>query len=274
MRPVQTVDLGTGRSICQTMLPVSWNEIVLPRQSARVRRVYWLSNQEALCTGWFLTNAGASDHWWRLNYQTGKILAQGISRSIPERGVYFELEPNHVILNALGEVTEDGDDLFLVAGGGKGDPPTVAGRIDLRTFEATDLGRIDRPANGSFGLVPGGKHFHLGLNIYNRRSLRLVAAKDFRHDEVEIGLVTFSADGGRYAAALWRLREHKTPQHFVFVHETLTNRLLAAFTPSAAVVHLRLSPDGTRLAIADNQGTVELRSVSADPSAPTESAGE
>jgi WD40 repeat protein len=264
-RPVQVVDLSTGQSICEATLPFSWNDSVLPRQSARVSRVYWLSHQEALCVGWFLDRAGASHHWWRFNYQTGKILGQGMPRAIQQQGVYFELEPNDVILNGWGEVDENGDRLFLVAGGGKGGPPTVAGRIDLRTFQATDLGKIDRPANGSFGLVPGGKYFHLGLHIYNRRSLRLVAAKEFPGDDVGVGLVTFSPDGGRYAAALSRWREPTASRPVVLVHETLTNRLLAAFTLSAAAVQLQFSPDGTQLAIADDRGTLKLRSISTDP---------
>ena len=93
---------------------------------------------------------------------------------------------------------------FLVGGGGKGSPPDVAGQIQLETFQFSDLGRIDCPANGPFGLVPGGKYFHLGLHIYDRRSLNLVAAKDFPGDRTTIRTVTFSPDGSRYAASLWQ----------------------------------------------------------------------
>ena len=125
-----------------------------------------------------------SEDWWRLNYQTGELIDYGNPRSILLRGVRHDLDSEIGMTRKCdGEVTEDGKHLFLVGGGGKGSPPYVAGEIHLETFQITDLGRIDRPANGPFGLVPGGKYFHLGLHIYDRRSLNLVAAKDFPGDQ-------------------------------------------------------------------------------------------
>jgi WD40 repeat protein len=166
----------------------------------------------------------------------------------------------------MGEVTEDGSHLFVVGGGGKGSPPDVAGLIDVRTFQTTDLGSIDCPVNGPFGLVPGGKYFHLGLHIYDRRSLNLVTAKDFADDRAEIGVVTFSPDGSRYAASLWQHGLEEQPRAVVLVHETLTARILTAFMPSTGVALLRFSQDGTRLAVAYDDGTLELRSVPAGQS--------
>ena len=108
----------------------------------------------------------------------------------------------------------------------------MAGQIDLETLQTTDLGRIDRPANGPFGLVPGGKYFHLGLHIYDRRSLNLVAAKDFPGDRVTIGTMTFSPDGSRYAASLWQHNLGEQPRAAVLVHETLTESHLGGILAS------------------------------------------
>jgi hypothetical protein len=160
-------------------------------------------------------------------------------------------------------VTEDGTQLFFVHGGGKGAPPNEAGQIDLRTFRATDLGKIDRPVNGDFGLVPGGKYFHLGVHIYDRRSLNLVAAKVFRDETVETGLVTFSQDGSRYAAALRHGRGEEAG-YTILVHETLTSRFVTAFTHSTGVQVFRFSQDGTQLAITYIDGTLELRTLPAN----------
>jgi len=267
-RPILVVDLDTGKSICLATLPLTWKNPGPSSPLAHASRVYWISDQEVLCTGWFLNrSAGVSYHWWRLNYQTGEILADGNPRSIPLQGAHYDLEPQIRIVGGKGEVTEDGGHLFVVGGGGKGSPPDVAGQIHLRTFETTDLGRIDRPINGPFGLVPGGKYFHLGLHIYDRRSLNLVAAKNFPDDRAEIGAVTFSPDGSRYAASLWQHGLKEQPRAAVLVHETLTTRILTAFTPSTGVALLRFSQDGTRLAVAYDDGTLELRSVPASQTA-------
>ena len=164
-------------------------------------------------------------------------------------------------------MTEDGKHLFVIGGGGKGSPPDVAGQIDLETFQTTDLGRIDRPADGPFGLVPGGKYFHLGLHVYDRRSLNLVAAKDFPRDRVTIGTMTFSPDGSRYAASLWQHNLGEQPRAAVLVHATLTSRILAAFLPPTGVALLRFSQDGSQLAVAYDDGTLELRTVPSGKSA-------
>ena len=97
-----------------------------------------------------------SEDWWRLNYQTGELIDYGDPRSNLLRGVRHDLEHYRRIIGSDGEVTEDGKHLFLVGGGGKGSPPDVAGQLQLETFQFSDLGRIDCPANGPFGLVPGG----------------------------------------------------------------------------------------------------------------------
>jgi hypothetical protein len=262
---VQVVDLDTGESICQASLPLPWK---VTRARAHARNVHWLSDPEVVYTGRLPGYSGrVSEDWWRLNYQTGEVIDYGDLRSNLLRGVGHDLELNMGIFGSDGEVTEDGKHLFLVGGGGKGSPPSVAGQIHLETFQTSDLRSIDPPVNGPFGLVPGGKYFHMGLHIYDRQSLNLVAAKDFPVDDITIRTVTFSPDGSRYAASLWQHNRGEQPRAAVLVHETLTSRILLAFLPPTGVAHLRFSQDGARLAGAYDDGTLELRTVPAGQSA-------
>lgn len=146
--PLQVVDLDTGTSVCEVKLALSWRELDLDSPMARGQRVYWLNDQEILCTGGFFNqNRGASHHWWRFDGRTGKLPVEGDPRSIPSQEVSVGLWPDSVITNGKGTVTEDGTETFLIGGSGKGSPPSVAGRIDLRTLRVTDLGKNDRPVN-------------------------------------------------------------------------------------------------------------------------------
>lgn len=266
-RPVQFVDLDTGEAICEATLPFTWkvpgSRSLLPPASS----VRWLADPEILLsTGWYpSSHTGVSENWWRLNYRTGEMIGDDNPRSFPPEGAHDELKPWMTSFTTDGEVTEDGKHLFVVGGGGKGLPPDMAGQIDLATFRTTDLGTIDDPSNGPFGLVPGGKYFHLGLHIYHRRTLNLVAVKDFSDGTAMVGAVTFSPDGSRYAAELL-LRPFDEPRA-VLVHETLTQRILSAFAPPSDVALLRFSQDGTKLAVAYADGVLELRTVPSGESA-------
>jgi hypothetical protein len=267
---VQVVDLDTGESICQASLPLPWEVRRAWGPLAHARNVHWLSDPAVVYTGRLPGYHGrVSEDWWRLNYQTGEVIDYGDLRSNLLRGVRHDLELNMGVLGSDGEVTEDGKHLFLIGGGGKGSPPSVAGQIHLKTFQSSDLGSIDRPVDGPFGLVPGGKNFHMGLHIYDRRSLNLVAAKDFRGDRTTIKTVTFSPDGSRYAASLWQHNLGEEPRTAVLVHETLRRRILGAFLPPTGAALLRFSQDGTQLAVAYDDGTLELRTVpSGQPTRP------
>jgi hypothetical protein len=267
---VQVVDLDTGESICQASLPLPWEVTRAWGRLAHARNVQWLSDPAVVYAGRLPGYRGrVSEDWWRLNYQTGEVIDYGDPRSNLLRGVRHDLELNMGIMGSDGEVTEDGKHLFLIGGGGKESPPSVAGQIHLETFQTSDLGEIDGPVNGPFGLVPGGKYFHMGLHIYDRRSLNLIVAKDFPGDDTTIRTVTFSPDGSRYAASLWQHKLREQPRTVVLAHETLTRRILMAFSPPTGVSLLRFSQDGTRLAIAYDDGTLELRTVpSGQPARP------
>lgn len=265
---VQVVDLDTGESNCQAGLPLPW-EVRGWGRLAYARNIHWLSGPEIMYTGRIPGHRAVSEDWWRLNYQTGEVIDYGHPRSILLRGVRHNLERMMGVLGSDVEVTEDGKHLFLIGGGGKGSPPSRAGQIYLETFQTRDLGRIDRPVNGPFGLVPGGKYFHLSLHIYDRRSLNLVAAKDFPGDDTTIRTVSFSPDGSRYAASLRQHKRGEEPRTAVLVHETLTSRILGAFLPPTGAALLRFSQDGTQLAVAYDDGTLELRKLpSGQPARP------
>lgn len=251
--PVRIVNLDTGQTCCEAPLPLASHGSDASRYGAAILRwVYWLGDQEALCIGYFDESGGERrDHWWRFNCRTGRILREG----------RLDADQRNALPTRLGAVTEDGIHSFFVFGGGKGSPPFRAGRVDLKTFRTTELGRIDRPVNGQFGLIPGGRYFHLGVNVYDRQTLDLVAAKELPPQEGQIGLVALSPDGSRYAASLSDLRPGAEQTAHVYIAETLTNHVLLAFTPLDHVQRFRFSPNGRQLAIAYGDGTLECRSV-------------
>jgi WD40 repeat protein len=265
-KPIQVIDLDTGKTLCEVALPLTWSGVgVTEDRAAGVRRVHWLNDQEVLCSGYFIdSGTGARDHWWRFNYRTGQVLKEGA----------IDIETQNAFLNGLGELTEDGRRLLVVHGQGKGSWGTLKGEwIDTITLMSQKFGeaKVDREPNGDFGLVPGGKHFHIGTHVFDRQTLKLVAAKDFPRDR--LGTMAFSPDGSRYAAAIVKMRavdewpgidEWSWYQRYptlVRVQETLTGRTLLAFSPSAAVWRLAFSADGKRVATANDDGTIEVRDV-------------
>ena len=246
-------------------------------------RVYWLNDETALCTGWSIeSRVGATWHWWRFNCRTGKVL----------NGGSIDTRTQNSLLNSLGELTEDGKHLLVIHGSAMGGwGRTVRGElVDTATLRSRSLGQeeLDREPTGDFGLVPGGKYFHIGSHIFDRRTLKRVAAKDFPRDR--LCKVAFSPDGSRYAAVVSKVRGAKVwpgvdtwPSNrqypvIVRVHETLTGRILLAFSPpppasqlayafAAVGSQIAFSPDGQRLATVNDDGSIEVRSV---PSARSE----
>jgi WD40 repeat protein len=121
------------------------------------------------------------------------------------------------------------------------------------------------------GLVPGGRYFHLGTQIYDRQTLKPVAAREFPH--MDVTGMTFSGTGDRYAVVMWKSRDeddHDWWRHrdankesLVRVHETLNGNTLLALSPTHAARSMRFSSDGKRLAIACDDGTIEIRDLPA-----------
>jgi WD40 repeat protein len=264
--PIEVIDVETGKALCEVKLPVMWDHFAASNYHlASAGKTYWLNDQEALCTGVFLRdNTGRGFNWWRFNYRTGTVVDEGSGNNDMQNSVWFRTP----------ELMEDGKHLFLVDGRGKGTWGTLKGEsIDTATMilQTLDEVKVDREPNGDFGLVPGGKYFHIGSHIFDRQTLKLVAARDFpRYD---LKKIAFSPDGARYAAVLTKSPSHnewygidawswyaKYPS-VVRVHETLSGKTLLAYSPSAAVYQLAFSPDGQRLATANADGAIEVRDI-------------
>jgi WD40 repeat protein len=263
-QPLQVIDVETGKALCEVALPVTWSGVgETENKAASARRVHWLKDEEVLCTGYFIDNAGAHDHWWRFNYRTGQVLKDGA----------IDVETQNALSNGLGELTEDGGHLLAIHGLHKGWGTLRGELIDTTTLRSRTFGenRVERQPNGDFGLVPGGKYFHIGSCIFDRQTLKLVAARDFPRDT--LGTIAFSPDGSRYAAAITKMRGvdewpgidewswYRRYPTLVRVQETLSGRTLLAFSPSAAVWRIAFSADGQRVATANDDGTIEVWDV-------------
>ena len=122
------------------------------------------------------------------------------------------------------------------------------------------------------GLVPGGKHFYVAdpnVYIFDRRTCRRVAERIFKGTDL-LGL-SFSGDGSRYAVVTGarvyvtrRLgRLDPGTRSIVRVHDTLSGRTLFAFPASTRWASVKLSPDGRRLAVINDDGTIELHHLPA-----------
>ncbi|HEV3301261.1 MAG TPA: WD40 repeat domain-containing protein [Planctomycetaceae bacterium] len=240
--PSKVIDLETGAVLCAVPLETNWNEYMT--------RLFWLNDSEALSTG--------DGHWRRFNYRTGQILGNGT----------VDIEKNNSLWNGRGEATEDGSRLFYAHDGGKRTPPWVAEETVLPALALRKLGKIDTKGNpdGPFGLVPGGKYFHIGMQIFDRHSLKRVATKELAGRGLHA--MSFSADGHRYAAAVSKARQSsegpvqvpgsEKTQGLVRVQETLTGRTLLAIPYSNYIEFSGLSPDGRCLAVAQSNGTIQM----------------
>ena len=179
--PSLVVDLDSGRAVCEVSPALNWDQYMT--------RLFWINDTEVLAIG--------DGHWWRVNYRTGKGIAKGT----------IDIEKQNPLYNGRGELTEDGKKLLDMHNGGKCTPPWTVDVTDVATLRCSTLGEVktEHWPEGPCGLVPGGKYFHLGTQIYDRQSLKPVAAREFPH--MEITAIVFSADGSRYAAVMWKARE-------------------------------------------------------------------
>jgi WD40 repeat protein len=253
--PGQIVDLEMGIVLCKVSLPVN-PEFDFPWAASwdgGAQRLFWLNDSEAF--------AISSGRWRRFNYHTGKILSDG----------NLDIDKNNSLYNCAGEPVENGKRLFSAHDGGKRTPPWKAEETVLPGFELKELGTIDTKGfpEGPFGLVPGDKYFHIGAQIFDLRSLKRVAAKEFFKRDVD--QMTFSADGSRYCAVVsekfdWNEWPHRVPRTFKMkrllrVQESLSGRTLLAITLEDHVRFSRLSSDGRRLAAAISDGSIQVWKV-------------
>lgn len=246
-QPTQVLDLETGAIVSEVPpLSPSW-EGPMSFASWRdgVTRFFWLKEPEAMLV--------SDGHFRRFNYLTGEVLTEG----------KVDIDKNNSLFNTLGEPTEDGTRLFNAHDGGKRTPPWTADETLLPSLEFKRLGTVDTVGNptGPFGLVPGGKYFYIAGQIFDRRSLKRVAFKDFGEDS--LSELSFDAEGSRYVTVVterraWDDSTSAKRRALLRVHETLTGRTLLAVPLSQHVVLSRLAPDGRQLAVALADGTIEV----------------
>jgi WD40 repeat protein len=146
--------------------------------------------------------------------------------------------------------------------------------VDILTGKARSLGKKDLPrlTGNRGGLVPGGRWFYVtdpDLYLLDRKTLEVTAEKHFRG--VDLLDLVFSGDGGRYAVVTGgriyvdrdlRRLDPQT-QSLVRVHETAGGKTLAAFPAATRWARCRLSPDGKRLVVINDDDTLESWDLSA-----------
>jgi hypothetical protein len=148
----------------------------------------------------------------------------------------------------------------------------------LKPFRHQEIMPEDHP-NGEPGLVPGGRYFHLGTQIYERKTFKLVSEQRFLG--LQVAAIAFTTDGSRYAAVVDGLVYVDGPwdsnrQSLACICDTATGGILQAWPvskrsgewrpsgidasarPSDSYHFLRFSLDGRRLAIVNVDGTIEM----------------
>jgi hypothetical protein len=236
--PASIMDADTGEVVCRPELPMG-----------RFRTaIHWLNDHEAL--------VATETRLCRFDYMKGVVVK--------------EISIDHTGLGSgLGELTEDGQSILIIEGGGRM-PHLELESVDIRTGESTETGegRLPRFTGNARGLIPGGKFFYIGdpgMYIFGRATLELIAQKEFR--DLDLLQISFSPDGRRFAVVTGgrifiddELRKwDPETKSIVRVHDTATMRTLYAFPASTRwVSELVFSPDGTHLALANGDGSLEV----------------
>jgi WD40 repeat protein len=230
----KAVDCQTGAVLCTVPISVEW----------RYAQVHWLSDREILCCG----NSIDDGRWYRCDYYTGKILAEGKIGSF----------------KGGGELSEDAKSLWSVS--------VMKGmwghvdRSDLETMTTNELDGFTPKVWGQnqFQLIPGGKQFLFDGQIYDRKSLRWIGGKNFGRDDLLNQAV--SPDGSRFAvvtgARIYIDNEFnewdRQTRSMVRVHELPSCKTIAAFPSDTRWVRsLTFSSDGRRLALVTGDNTIE-----------------
>ena len=240
--PVKVVNADTGECVAEVKLPpVFWRGR---------HNIQWLGTSEALLL--------ADGAWHRFNYLTGTMLD---TRAI-------DIERQNALYNCRGLATEDAKSLFVIDGGGKSSSIEVQ-IVDISTRTTKPVGKTNLPRGShSGGLVPDNKHFYMtgeGIYIFERATLKLAASNELKDRNVLA--VAFNAVGSRYAVVTGGLPRSgsdltaRNPQTetAVRIYETFSGKMLFAFPVATRWVRdVKLSPTGDRLAIARDDGVIDV----------------
>jgi WD40 repeat protein len=175
------------------------------------------------------------------------------------------------------ELAADGKSVYWMHAYGERRSICEARSVDLKTGQMRKIANVVMDHHMSLGgLVPGGKCICLAdphVYLLDRQTLRVVAHREFR--KADLFGISFTADGSRYAIVTGgrifidldeRLRlskwDPKTPS-LVRIHETLSGKTVGAFRASTRWIKIQFAPDGQRLAVINDDDTIEVWDLSA-----------
>jgi WD40 repeat protein len=189
----------------------------------------------------------------RIDCMDGKVLQASTNSKAGSRGV----------------ISEDGRSIFVIDGGVRTDG-LKGNRIDVETGLSSLVGEatLDRPMGNRCGLVPGGRACYVGnpgLHFFDQQTMKPLFSRSFKG--LYMHELAFDPGGSRYALVTevpyftddgFRKWDPATPNR-VRVYDVATGRIRVAFPASTRwTMHLKFSPDGKRLAVANDDGTIEL----------------
>jgi hypothetical protein len=234
---VVVTDADTGKPTCSL-------ELAAPEFPLESAVFVWLGQREAA--------AWVGKKITRFDYHTGKVLST--------KAVAGSLYPRDVAVDAGTISWVEGNARF-------GEVELF--RLDLDTAKVKKLGatRMKRFTGNKIGFVPGGRFLHVAdpdFYLLDRQTLKVVSRREFRGVDL-LGLA-FTADGKRFAVAAGssiyidrQLRTHDANlPTLIRVHDTRTGKTRAAFAPRSRWVFMRFSPGGRRLAVVNDDRTIEL----------------
>jgi len=205
--------------------------------------VHWIDGHEIAVLE---RNSEGKDVVRRFNYLSGKIVST--------------INSGHT--DFAGELAEDGCSVFSFRGGPGTHlaSPCVLDIITGKVME-DDFRNGESVRASMAGLVPDGKHFYLAnphIYVYDRKTSKQVAKKLL--DGVEILSLSFSQNGSRYALACRDQLKWYEPRSrsIVRIHDTLSGRTLLALAASTRWARVKLSRDGKRLTVINDDGTIEV----------------
>ena len=178
------------------------------------------------------------------------------------------------------QISEDGKQIWRIS-----KPVNREGVAIVEVFDATTLHSIGKADIGDLrygshqvGLVPGGKYFHRDCEIYARQSFKLVSQRHFPRigmpNGEDVFALAFSRDGGRYAVMTGSppnydrdlIDQSLLIPTMLRIIETETGKTLFALpVPTRRPTAVAFSPSGNRLAIAGENGVIEIRDLPSIP---------
>ena len=225
--PAKVIDCDTGRVVC---------ELFLPRGAWRAR-LHWVNEKEALVQ----TRNGLC----RFDFRKGEILST--------------IDSDSSSIGYAGEITEDGDRIFVIHQGSKGSPVCGVTIVRTDTGKATDLDFPDTVTSYQGGLIPGGEYFYLAsphVHIHDRDTLSVVTCNTL--DRFRVRHVSFRADGERYAVLTEADNGESESRMSIQVFTTVDSRRAISFDTSSMAHRIKMSPNGERIAVLNRDYTIEL----------------